>query len=90
MSKQPLSATLYKLYDPSNTGIVGSPLYRRVPKKCILEPPGPGRLRRHMTVTPAARLRDIDFSSIDKQIMRQNFKAGKKVSPSVLVIVIQT
>jgi len=39
MSRQPLSATLYKLHDPSNTGILGSPLYRRVPKKCILEPP---------------------------------------------------
>jgi len=89
MSRQPLSATLYKLHDPSNTGILGSPLYRRVPKKCILEPPGLGRLRRHTTTTPAARLRNIDLSSMDdKQIMRQNFKAGKKVSPSVIVIVI--
>ena len=86
MSRQPLSATLYKLHDPSNTGILGSPLYRRVPKKCILEPPGLGRLRRHTTATPAARLRNIDMD--DKQIMRQNFKAGKKVSPSVIVIVI--
>ena len=86
MSRQPLSATLYKLHDPSNTGILGSPLYRRVPKKCILEPPGLGRLRRHTTATPAARLRNIDMD--EKQIMRQNFKAGKKVSPSVIVIVI--
>ena len=42
MSRQPLSATLYKLHDPSNTGIVGSPLYRRVVKKRIVELSGPG------------------------------------------------
>ena len=35
MSRQPLSATLFKLHDPSNTGIAGSPLYRPVLNKFI-------------------------------------------------------
>ena len=78
MSRQPLSATLFKLHDPSNTGIAGSPLYRPVLNKFIaaVEPPSRvPRLRRQGAAGSRSMARLMGVA-VGSNRARAEFKTG--------------